>query len=71
MISKENIFESLSDAEEKFAFMEKAGLEIKQQYVDWKKEWEEEEQQMQSDARQYPIYTHLKNDIFLHHYDIQ
>ena len=63
MISKENIFESLSDAEEKFAFMEKAGLEIKQQYVDWKKEWEEEEQQMQSDARQYPIYTHLKNDI--------
>ena len=42
MISKENIFESLSDAEEKFAFMEKAGLEIKQQYVDWKKEWEEE-----------------------------
>ena len=45
MISKENIFESLSDAEEKFAFMEQAGLEIKQIYVAWKNEWEEEWQE--------------------------
>ncbi len=63
MISKENIFKSFHDAKEKFAFMKKAGISIKTEYVKWYKEWEEEDKAMQSAAQQYPIYTHLKNQI--------
>lgn len=63
MISKDNIFISFDDAKEKIAFMNKAKIAITQQHWDWYQEWEEEELQMQSVAKQYPIYTHLKNQI--------
>lgn len=63
MISKDNIFISFDDAKEKIAFMNKAKIAITQQHRDWYQEWEEEELQMQSVAKQYPIYTHLKNQI--------
>ena len=63
MISKDNIFISFDDAKEKIAFMNKAKIAITQQHWDWYLEWEEEELQMQSIAKQYPIYTHLKNQI--------
>ena len=63
MISKDNIFISFDDAKEKIAFMNKAKIAITQQHWNWYQEWEEEELQMQSVAKQYPIYTHLKNQI--------
>lgn len=63
MISKENKFKSFNDAKDKIAFMKEADLPIDQKIWDWYQEWEEEELQMQSIAKQYPIYTHLKKQI--------
>ena len=63
MISKENIFKSLSDAKDKIAFMKNAGIPVEQKYWDWYQEWEEEEQEKQAVAQQYPIYSHLKTQI--------
>ena len=63
MISKDNKFKSFNDAKDKIAFMKEADLPIDQKIWDWYQEWEEEELQMQSIAKQYPIYTHLKNQI--------
>ena len=63
MISKDNKFKSFNDAKDKIAFMKEADLPIDQKIWDWYQEWEEEELQMQSVAKQYPIYTHLKNQI--------
>lgn len=63
MISKENKFASFSDAKEKIAFMESAGIVVEQKFWDWYQEWEEEDEKMQSVAQQFPIYTHLKNQI--------
>ena len=63
MISKDNKFKSFNDAKDKIAFMKEADLPIDQKIWDWYQEWEEEELQMQSVAKQYPIYTHLRNQI--------
>lgn len=63
MISKDNKFKSFNDAKDKIAFMKEADLPIDQKIWDWYQEWEEEELQMQSVAKQYPVYTHLKNQI--------
>ena len=63
MISKENLFTSFSDAKEKIEFLKNAGITLEQKYWDWYQEWEDEDQQMQSVAQQFPIYTHLKNQI--------
>ena len=63
MISTDNKFKSFNDAKDKIAFLKDAGLSIDQKLWDWYQEWEEEEQQKQSVAKQYPIYSHLKNQI--------
>jgi len=63
MISKDNKFKSFNDAKDKIAFMKEADLPIDQKIWDWYQEWEEEELQMQSVAKKYPIYSHLKNQI--------
>lgn len=63
MISKDNKFKSFNDAKDKIAFLKEADLPIDQKIWDWYQEWEEEELQMLSIAKQYPIYTHLKNQI--------
>ena len=63
MISNDNKFTSLNDAKDKIAFMKDAGITIEQKFWDWYQEWEEEDQKMQTVAQQYPIYTHLKNQI--------
>lgn len=63
MISKDNIFTSFHDAEEKIAFMKKAGIPVDTKFDNWYREWKEEDEKMQSVAQQFPIYTHLKNQI--------
>ena len=63
MISKDNKFKSFNDAKDKIAFMKEADIPIDQKIWNWYQEWEEEELQMQSVAKHYPIYTHLKNQI--------
>lgn len=63
MISKDNVFKSFEDAKNGLEYLKRLGMPISQQQIDWYKEWEEEDQKMQSVAQQYPIYSHLKNQI--------
>lgn len=63
MISKDNIFTSFSDAKKGLDYLKRMNYQITQQHWDWYQEWEEEERDLQSEARLYPIYTHLKKQI--------
>ncbi len=63
MISIDNIFTSFHDAKDKIAFMKTARIPIEPKMEKWYQEWKDEDDKLQAEARQYPIYTHLKSQI--------